>query len=48
LAILIIVAFAMVLGVGPTGSKQRGETYRDYPVFKIGFKGFTNAALLAI
>jgi len=48
LIIFIISAFAMVLGAGPNGTKHTGETYRDYPVFKNGFKGFANAALLAI
>jgi amino acid transporter len=48
LIIFIIVAFAMVLGAGPTGSFHNGSTWRDYPVFLNGFKGFANSALLAI
>lgn len=38
----------MTLGAGPTGQKHSGETWRDYPVFKNGFKGFANSALLGI
>jgi len=48
LIIFIIVAFAMVLGAGPTGEKHTGETWRDYPVFINGFRGFGNSALFGI
>jgi amino acid transporter len=48
LIIFIITGFAMVLGAGSTGTKHNGETWRDYPVFLNGFKGFGNSALLGI
>ncbi|KAH7348422.1 amino acid permease-domain-containing protein [Rhexocercosporidium sp. MPI-PUGE-AT-0058] len=48
LIIFIIVAFAMVLGAGPTGETHTGETWRDYPVFMNGFRGFGNSALFGI
>ncbi|KAL5322763.1 hypothetical protein ACEPPN_010739 [Leptodophora sp. 'Broadleaf-Isolate-01'] len=48
LIIFIIVAFAMVLGAGPTGGKHTGETWRDYPIFINGFRGFGNSALFGI
>ncbi|CZR61357.1 related to amino acid transport protein GAP1 [Phialocephala subalpina] len=48
LIIFILAGFAMILGAGPTGKKHTGETWRDYPVFLNGFKGFANSALLGI
>ncbi|KAE8454311.1 hypothetical protein EG329_005236 [Mollisiaceae sp. DMI_Dod_QoI] len=48
LIIFILAGFAMILGAGPTGQVHNGETWRDYPVFLNGFKGFGNSALLGI
>lgn len=36
--IFIIVAFALIFGAGPTGKVHNGDTWRDLPVFKNGFK----------
>ncbi|GAB1740013.1 hypothetical protein NU219Hw_g4937t1 [Hortaea werneckii] len=48
LIIFTIVAFAMVLGVGPDGYINRGETWQDGLAFRNGFKGYDNSVLLAI
>ncbi|KAL4785927.1 amino acid permease/ SLC12A domain-containing protein [Aspergillus varians] len=43
-----IVSLAIIGGAGPNGSVKDGSTWTDHPVFKNGFGGFANAALLAI
>lgn len=48
LIIFMIAAFAMTMGAGSTGTVHTGETWRDYPVFKNGFKGLANSMLAAL
>ncbi|KAF4470864.1 amino acid transport GAP1 [Fusarium albosuccineum] len=45
--IIIFLSLALVCGAGPAGKVHDGSTWTDLPVFKNGFSGFANAALLA-
>ncbi|KAL4893149.1 amino acid permease/ SLC12A domain-containing protein [Aspergillus ambiguus] len=44
----VIVSLVIIGGAGPRGSTKDGSTWTDLPVFKNGFYGFANAALLGI
>ncbi|KAH8667793.1 amino acid permease/ SLC12A domain-containing protein [Ilyonectria robusta] len=46
--LIIILSIALVGGAGPTGEVHDGSYWRDLPVFKNGFFGFANCALLAV
>ena len=46
--LIIVVSLAITLGAGPKGYVHHGSTWTDLPVFKNGFAGFANAALLAV
>ncbi|KAL4952321.1 amino acid permease/ SLC12A domain-containing protein [Aspergillus filifer] len=43
-----VVSLAIIGGAGPSGTVSDGSTWTDHPVFKNGFGGFANAALLAV
>ncbi|KAK7408937.1 hypothetical protein QQX98_008881 [Neonectria punicea] len=45
---IILLSIALVAGAGPTGKVHDGAYWRGLPVFKNGFFGFANAALLAV
>lgn len=45
--LIIVTSLAITLGAGPNGYVHHGRTWTDLPVFKNGFAGFANAALLA-
>ncbi|KAL9110784.1 MAG: hypothetical protein Q9227_004776 [Pyrenula ochraceoflavens] len=45
--LIIVTSLAITLGAGPNGYVHHGHTWTDFPVFKNGFAGFANAALLA-
>lgn len=42
IVIFIITAFAMLFGAGPTGKVHNGDTWRNLPRFKNGFKVRSN------
>jgi amino acid transporter len=46
--LIIVLSLAIVCGAGPDGYVHDGEYWRELPVFKNGFSGFSNAALLAL
>ncbi|KAL4799770.1 amino acid permease/ SLC12A domain-containing protein [Aspergillus venezuelensis] len=43
-----VVCLAIIGGAGPNGTVSDGRTWTDHLVFKNGFGGFANAALLAV
>ncbi|KAJ5339253.1 Amino acid/polyamine transporter I [Penicillium brevicompactum] len=45
---IVLISLAIIGGAGPKGYVRDGSTWSDLPVFKNGFGGFSNAALLAI
>ncbi|RVX73521.1 hypothetical protein B0A52_02409 [Exophiala mesophila] len=44
----LVIDFAIILGAGPRGRRHTGETWREGPLFKNGFGGFSSASLLAL
>ncbi|KAL1305501.1 hypothetical protein AAFC00_002374 [Neodothiora populina] len=50
LLVIIFFCFAVILGAGANGQGHRytGETWRELPVFKNGFSGFSSCMLYAI
>ncbi|KAL4926835.1 amino acid permease-domain-containing protein [Aspergillus undulatus] len=45
---ITVISLAIIGGAGPNGAVSDGSTWTDLPVFKNGFGGYANAALLAV